>query len=87
MLSNDLFLNIVATVVREFLADGKGRLVKDASKWSVEPEDVEGIGISTGLCENTSRFRELDGLVGDGRGHVPDTMFGDLVSLLLQDME
>ncbi|CAJ0549659.1 Ff.00g032720.m01.CDS01 [Fusarium sp. VM40] len=77
----------LATVMRELLADGKGGLVKYASEWSVEPEGVEGIGIITGLRENTSRSRELDGLVGDGRGHVPDTMFGDLVSLLLQDME
>jgi hypothetical protein len=38
--------------VREFLADGKGGLIKEASEWLVEPEDVEGIDMLRG-CERT----------------------------------
>lgn len=71
-LNKDSFFDITVAVVREFLADGKRSLIKCTSEWPVEPEGVEDIGIITGLCENTSRSRELDGLVSDERGHVPD---------------
>jgi hypothetical protein len=51
-LRNDSLFDIAAIIVREFLADGKGGLIKEASEWLVEPEDVEGIDMLRG-CERT----------------------------------
>ncbi|KAM0337025.1 hypothetical protein ACHAPQ_003524 [Fusarium lateritium] len=81
-LSNDALLDIATTVVREFLEDGKGRLIKEASEQHVELEDVEGIDIITGLWENRGRSGEIDAIANDGRGHVSDNEIDSLVRLL-----
>ncbi|KAM0242051.1 hypothetical protein ACHAP5_007449 [Fusarium lateritium] len=81
-LSNDALLDIATTVVREFLEDGEGRLIKEASEQRVEPEDVEGIDIITGLWENKGRSGEIDAIANAGRGHVPDNDIESLVRLL-----
>ncbi|KAF5677611.1 hypothetical protein FHETE_1662 [Fusarium heterosporum] len=61
-LGNESLLDIAATVVREFLEQGNGRLITETSKKHVEPEDVEGIDIINGLWHNKHRSREMDAM-------------------------
>ncbi|KAF4962542.1 hypothetical protein FSARC_9320 [Fusarium sarcochroum] len=64
-LSSDAFIDVATEVVREFLADGKGRVIKEGIEKRVRPSEVARLDFdSTGLWQTEASMLDLQRMAG-----------------------
>ncbi|KAF4454470.1 hypothetical protein F53441_2974, partial [Fusarium austroafricanum] len=85
-LSNDEFIDIATDLMSEFLSEGNGRLIKEASEKSVRPSEVAGIDIDGMGLWKTEHFKMNSMLGGGGMNRCgaeeDDALVNELMKLL-----